>query len=350
MSIKPAKVQFNGGELSPWLEARTDIAKYDKTAKLCRNFIPLIEGSIKRRGGSRFISFTPEVDDVLFKIKAYPEEAEIIINGEVRDNIIIAPGEYVSYEVRCEGYTSYSNKVYVSKDVEIEVYLVSNTDKCVLTINPEPTDAVVKIEGFERNEAQFNKNSNVFYVVYKNGYQMKSGNIVLSCDVSIDVVLDKDIEDEQDESSLVYKDWGKPLYFVSCSAVGHLDRQLKCILLRFENGYLPVVFDAKLTAPDKIDESLFIYSDDDGYDAVAFVKGKYILSVIKREGDITYYRDLDGNVIANFHAEVQKILGWQIDENRKYASYYATYDGSVSGYAFKVYYKGELVWSLKGRD
>ena len=52
MSIKPAKVQFNGGELSPWLEGRTDIAKYDKTAKLCRNFIPMAEGSLKRRGGT----------------------------------------------------------------------------------------------------------------------------------------------------------------------------------------------------------------------------------------------------------------------------------------------------------
>ena len=45
MSIKPEKVQFNGGELSPWLEGRTDIAKYDKTAKLCRNFIPLAAAS-----------------------------------------------------------------------------------------------------------------------------------------------------------------------------------------------------------------------------------------------------------------------------------------------------------------
>ena len=54
MSIKPTRMQFNGGELSPWLQGRTDIAKYDKTAKLCRNFIPLVEGSLKRRGGTRF--------------------------------------------------------------------------------------------------------------------------------------------------------------------------------------------------------------------------------------------------------------------------------------------------------
>ena len=53
MSIKPAKVQFSGGELSPWLEGRTDIAKYDKTAKLCRNFIPLGGGGRGRRGGAR---------------------------------------------------------------------------------------------------------------------------------------------------------------------------------------------------------------------------------------------------------------------------------------------------------
>ena len=65
MEMKPAKVQFNGGELSPWLEGRVDFAKYDKTAKLCRNFIPISEGSLKRRGGTRFVAFTPEEETVV---------------------------------------------------------------------------------------------------------------------------------------------------------------------------------------------------------------------------------------------------------------------------------------------
>ena len=90
MSIKPEKVQFNGGELSPWLEGRTDIAKYDKTAKLCRNFIPLAEGCLRRRGGTRFVSFTLDEQEVMFKVITNPVDAIVIINGQERNSVFVA--------------------------------------------------------------------------------------------------------------------------------------------------------------------------------------------------------------------------------------------------------------------
>ena len=254
MSIKPIKVQFNGGELSPWLEGRTDIAKYDKTAKLCRNFIPLAEGCLRRRGGTRFISMTLEEDDVSFLILTNPEDAVVTIDGEKRNNVWVARGDKVSYEIKAEGYASKAGECYVYDDVILNVDLVSLNEMCELNIVATPSDAVVKIEGFERNCAKFNKNSDVFYIVYRDGYIMQSDTIKLKEDTTLYVELVEDVG----EKNSIYGEWGDPICFVSCSALGDYKKQSKCILLRFENGYLPIVFDAELVVPDKFNENLFI--------------------------------------------------------------------------------------------
>ena len=49
---------FNGGEWSPRLHARTDLAKYVSAVSECRNFIPLVAGAITKRPGTRHIAPT----------------------------------------------------------------------------------------------------------------------------------------------------------------------------------------------------------------------------------------------------------------------------------------------------
>ena len=151
MSVKPAKIQFNGGELSPWLAGRIDIAKYDKTARLCRNFIPLIEGSLKRRGGSRFVAETPETSEVTFTIQTVPFDAKVLINGMVLNSLKVACGDMVNYEVSADGYETVSGQICVTKKMSLNVVLVSMTERFVLTVDAVPDDAVVKIAGCERN-------------------------------------------------------------------------------------------------------------------------------------------------------------------------------------------------------
>lgn len=56
MRASPILGSFNSGELSPRLEGRTDIAKYNAGLKLCENFIPVIQGPNVRRGGWRYVS------------------------------------------------------------------------------------------------------------------------------------------------------------------------------------------------------------------------------------------------------------------------------------------------------
>lgn len=51
----PAYTNFNGGEASPRLEGRTDIQKYNAMCHTLENFIPTVQGPVRRRPGTRFV-------------------------------------------------------------------------------------------------------------------------------------------------------------------------------------------------------------------------------------------------------------------------------------------------------
>lgn len=346
MGIKHAKVQFNGGELSPWLEGRVDIAKYDKTAKLCRNFIPIAEGSLKRRGGTSFVAFTMEDEEVVFKIITEPFNAKVFINGQQINEISVVRGEDVSYEVYADGYISKSGKITVTDNYELEVKLVSETDTCVLTIVPNPSDAIVKIAGVERTVYTGAKNSEITYSVYKDGYKINIGTVVLDEDKTLNIEL------EYNNGNVVYEEWGDPLKFVACTAVGRFDKQYKCFMLRFSNGYLPVIFDAKLDAPGDdyvLDETMFYSTIRDEYNSVYYKDDKYNIGTVADIDEAIRYYDLDGNLVAGFPHGEGMYFGWQVDENGKYASVYKSYTGEVVDNVVNVYRNGSLVWQLKGR-
>lgn len=347
MSMKPAKVQFNGGELSPWLEGRFDIAKFDKTAKLCRNFIPLAEGSLKRRGGTHFAATTPYDDDIFFEIDATPKNAKIIINDEEQTKIAVARGDVVTFEVSAEGYAFKSGRFTVTENTKLKVNLISQTESFNLTIVPTPVDAVVKINGYVQNSAEVFKNDTATYVVYKDGYELQQGSVVITEDKIISVVLK---EDEQEAPS--YGDWGNLVGFVACSAVGYDQQQWKCFYIRFTNGYLPVIFSAFDEAPtDPVNESLFFRSIYDGYNSVVYRDEVYTHTYVYRTNkNAIIWMDKDGNYKWAIDPLTAMLIGYQVDDNGRYAAVYDTYYGVVSSNVLKVYHNNKLVWTLKGRE
>lgn len=346
MSKKPARVQFNGGELSPWLYGRVDIAKYDKTARLCRNFIPLAEGSLRRRGGTRFVAETPEDDDVLFQITTIPAEAVVLINGAETKRLYVARGDEVRFEVLAEGYAPKSGRTVVVRDVELEVCLVSLSEKYTITVVANPSDAVVKLNYYERKSCVCRKNEEVVYMVCKDGYATQTGKVVVDEDKTLYITLEAEPEATYD-----YGDWGVPLAFIACSAYGWYEVQKKCFLFRFSKGYLPVLFDAKKVAPDDddVDEGLFVFDTHDGYDSYARTAEGDKIAIIKRAGDAIYYYNADGKVISAWDVATMMICGWQLDEDGNYAAIYRTYDGNVSGNVINVYKDTGLVYTLRGR-
>ena len=60
--VTPLINSFNAGEVSPKIEARSDIEKYFSGCKTLENFIPLVEGGAKRMPGSYFVNEVKDSD------------------------------------------------------------------------------------------------------------------------------------------------------------------------------------------------------------------------------------------------------------------------------------------------
>lgn len=191
---KPALNQFNGGVISPWLEGRIDLPKYNYSMAESLNFIPLVEGSIKRRGGSHYVAPLKEVDAVCFKIVVKPDEAKydalVCINNELCDEIYCAPGEKITWSVSADGYLPQSGTQIVGEeDMTLTVTLVSVLYRSTLTVNTIPDDALVYINGQRGNQRIVTTGSTATYRVEKEGYDVVEGSVEVPDDLTITVTL-----------------------------------------------------------------------------------------------------------------------------------------------------------------
>lgn len=177
MGIKPVQNQFNGGEISPLMDARFDLPLYQYAAAIMQNFIPASEGYFKRRGGTHFVASAKETEALLFEIVPNVEEAKVLINNIEQNSCYCAPGDVVSYTVSAEGYSQQSGTYLITENTELSVNLVSNTIKYQIEIAATPEDAVVVINGLERTSAVLGKGSRVEWSVSKDGYRTQSGVI-----------------------------------------------------------------------------------------------------------------------------------------------------------------------------
>lgn len=50
------QTNFNGGEWSPLAQGRVDLTKYKNGLALCQNYVPLVQGPITRRPGTRYVA------------------------------------------------------------------------------------------------------------------------------------------------------------------------------------------------------------------------------------------------------------------------------------------------------
>ena len=68
-NIRPIKVSFAGGEISPEMLGRIDDAKFQGGLSLCRNFVSLTQGSVANRPGFAFVR---EVKESTKKVRLIP--------------------------------------------------------------------------------------------------------------------------------------------------------------------------------------------------------------------------------------------------------------------------------------
>lgn len=84
MTLRLAQTNLNAGELSPKLEGRIDISKYGVGLKQCENFIPLVQGPVAGRAGTRFVAEIKDSDSKAFLIpfKFSADDAWILEFGD----------------------------------------------------------------------------------------------------------------------------------------------------------------------------------------------------------------------------------------------------------------------------
>ena len=56
-------ISFNSGELTPQIDARSDVDKYSNGCRHLENMLPRIYGSAERRPGTQFIYDATEVPE-----------------------------------------------------------------------------------------------------------------------------------------------------------------------------------------------------------------------------------------------------------------------------------------------
>lgn len=197
MSIKPALNQFNGGEISPQLEGRFDWDKYNYSAKLCKNFVPLVEGSLKRRGGSHFVAETEDLPMFYLSINITANNATnvfVVIDGEKiiceRESGIFkyvqacSYGDVVTFVVQSLGFIEHSETVTMVSDVTKNITLLTQDDIATLTINTKPVVATCIIDGIERKTITVQKGTTVSYEVSYKGTKV-TGTKTVTADETI---------------------------------------------------------------------------------------------------------------------------------------------------------------------
>lgn len=123
------KNNFSAGELSPTLYTRTDIQQYGNGAKTLKNVIPLVEGGVRKRPGTLFLSeqvgavrLIPFVvnSDNAFLIVFKPNLIEIVNpkNLEVLESVV---SPYTESQIDGIQFVQYRYEMYLTHS-EVPVY------------------------------------------------------------------------------------------------------------------------------------------------------------------------------------------------------------------------------------
>lgn len=81
----PPVTAFNNGEVSPYMYGRVDAEKYPLSLRECSNMVPLVQGPLRKRDGTRFISSTADEAAIsrLLKFEFNPTQAYAVeVNGD----------------------------------------------------------------------------------------------------------------------------------------------------------------------------------------------------------------------------------------------------------------------------
>ena len=95
MGVSIIQPSFGGGEISPALAARVDIARYGISLKTCKNFVVMKEGGVRNRPGTIYVDSTfgdQQARLIRFKFNITDACVLVFTNGRIR---VVRDGQYV---------------------------------------------------------------------------------------------------------------------------------------------------------------------------------------------------------------------------------------------------------------
>lgn len=133
------------------------------------------------------IEVSLELKSYTFTVSPTPTNAVVIINGEERTSITAVHGTEIEWSVSADNYVSQNGTAVLTKDTTLPVALslVQHT----FTIVPTPTDAIVTINGKTTNTITVDYNTSINWKVSAVGHETKEGSLNLTEDVTLPVEL-----------------------------------------------------------------------------------------------------------------------------------------------------------------
>ena len=129
---------------------------------------------------NRVDNITLVMDQYTFTINATPNDATVIINGVERTTVTVDYGTTINWSVSKVGYATQTGSCVLVDDRTENVTLVEEYH--TFTINATPNDATVIINGQERSTLTAGYGTLVEWSVTKTGYETQSGSYVLIAD------------------------------------------------------------------------------------------------------------------------------------------------------------------------
>lgn len=182
--LKELKGSFVGGQVSPELQNRIDLEKFNTFLKEAKNTKIKPEGGISNRAGTVFIGNSKEA--TLRLTINVNVSATIIINGVEYSSVTTKSvdldiGSEYTYSVSAEGYDEKSGSGTIMGNTVIDIKLEEDVNNYTFEIS-NSQGATITINGVEQSSITAPAGTLIEWEVSKTGYITQSGSFLLSSD------------------------------------------------------------------------------------------------------------------------------------------------------------------------
>ena len=194
--LKELKGSFVGGQVSPELQNRTDLEKFNTFLKEAKNTKIKPEGGISNRAGTVFIGIAKE--STLRLTINVNVTATIIINGVeyagvTTKSVDLPVGSAYTYSVGASGYVGQSGSGTITQNTTETITLEASVETYTFTIT-NSQGATIKINGTEQSTITDNSGTTITWSVELEGYVTQSGTFILTEDKTLDITLEEIID------------------------------------------------------------------------------------------------------------------------------------------------------------